>query len=383
VRVFPAELEERAFRRGLLKEWKTAKLVSPEPAAKIAADIGEPPAHAAWALRVVLFGFAALCQAALCFLVVKDLRDRAAEGGAALVLAILSILAAEALIAALQVRRQGAEEALVAGAVLMTAFAAERLAGGGGNYSFSEVLFSFALAAAAAAAYARYGYRLAAIGVAVGLGVFVGSLDYGNRGTRVLLALLYSAGLAAVTFWPDLPRRERERLEIARFFLAFSVPLCLNLALERLFGGYAPAPAMDAFGWFTFAAIFLIPAGWLAWGIASRSRSLIWAGSLGLLVAFCSIKPYFGWARHSWDPAVLGVELVVLALVLKRWLDAGPGRRRGGFSSEDMGNSEPSGALALLAGAVAAAPGAAPAGGPAPMKGKGGDFGGGGASGNY
>ena len=386
MRIFPPDLEERAFRHGLLKEWKTARLVSPEAAAGIASEIGEPPANAAWPLRIVLFGFAALCQAAAAVLVLKDFHDRFAVGMGCLLAAGLSIALAETMIRSLKVLRHGAEEALVAGAVLLTAFAAERFLGGDVGYRWSASVFSVALAAAAAPAYARYGYRLAAIGVAVGLGVFLGALDFGERGTRVLLASLYGSLLAAVSLWPGLPRRERERLEIARFFLALSVPLCLNLALERMFNlfyAHAAGVGMDAFSWATFAAIFLIPAGWLAWGISSRARSLIWAGALGLLVAFCSIKPYFGWARHSWDPAVLGVELVVLALVLKRWLDAGPGRRRGAFSSEDMGNSEPGGALGLLAGAVAAGPSSAPAGGPAPMKGHGGDFGGGGASGSF
>ena len=363
MRIFPPEVEERAFRHGLLKEWRGAKLVSPEAAAKIAAEIGEPPANAAWPLRVVLFGIAALCQASAILLALKGFQDDFALGVGSLLAAAASIALAEAMIRGLKVRRQGAEEALVAGAAVIAALGVVRMVGpGAGGGSAATAVFSFALAAAAAAAYARYGYRLAAIGVAVGLGVFFGSLEFGDHGTRVLLASLYAVLLAAATFWPGLPRRERERLEIARFFLALSVPLCLNLGLESVWDGFSGNPAgvaMSAFAWATFAAIFLIPAAWLAWGISARARSLIWAGAFGLLVALCSIKPYFGWTRHSWDPAVLGVELIVLALVLKRWLDAGAGGRRGGFTSEEMGNSEPGGAQGLLAGAIAAAPRAA------------------------
>jgi hypothetical protein len=386
VRIFPPELEERAFRHGLLKEWRAARLVSPEVADKIAAELGEPPARAAWPLRLILFGFTVLCQGTTVVLLLKDVHDRFAVGIGALVAAAASIALAEAMIRGMKVLRHGAEEALVAGAVVLTAFAAENLLSGASSSRFSTVVFSGALAGAAALAYARYGYRLAAIGVAAGLGVFLGALDYGERGTRVALAVLYGALLAAVTLWPALPRRERERLEIARFFLALSVPLCLNLALERLFGGvfygHTGGVGMDVFAWTTLVLIFGIPAAWLEWGIVSRARALVWAGALGLLIAQCSIKPYFGWARHSWDPAVLGVELIVLALALKRWLDAGAGGRRGGFSSEEMGNSEPGGALGLLAGAIAAAPASAGSA-PETMKGRGGDFGGGGAGGSF
>ncbi|MFI5349600.1 MAG: hypothetical protein ACHQ2Z_08660 [Elusimicrobiota bacterium] len=386
MRIFPPAIEEQAFRHGVLKEWRDARLVGAEAAVKIAAAIGEPPADAAWPLRFVLFGFASLCQGAAYALVFKDIHDRAVEGVAALIAAATSIAIAEAIIRGLRVRRHGAEEALVAGAVIMAAFAAERFLGGGIIGDSPIRIVSIALAGGAALAYARYGYRLAAIGAAAGLGGFFGTFDIGERGTRVVLAGLYAVLLAAVSFARSLPRRERERLEILRFFLALSVPLCLNLALDRLGGGLlgeeARSVAMDGFAWATFAAIFLIPSCWLAWGISSRSRPLVWAGGLGFLLAFCSIKPYFGWARHSWDPAVLGVELIVLALALKRWLDSGPGRRRGGFSSEEMGNSEPGGALGLLAGAIAAGPAAAPRG-PDAMRGHGGDFGGGGASGSY
>jgi hypothetical protein len=384
VRLFPAELEERAFRCGLVRDWKSAGLVSAESAAKLADSVGPAPERAAWPLRLVLFGFSALCFGALVALFLKDFNDRAIVGVGCLIAAAAAIAAAETLIRAFAFHRHGVEEALVASAVGLAAFAAERLVGRGAGWHFSTAVFASTLTAAAALAYARYGYRLAAIAVAGGLGLLVVAFDAGERETRVLLAALYAALLAAVTLAPGLPRRERERLELGRFFLALSVPLVLNLRLEHLAGGYDSygRAALDAFSRATLAAIFAIPAAWLAWGLASRARALIWAGALGLLVAQCSVKPYLGIARHSWDPALLGLELIVAAYALKRWLDAGPGGRRGAYSSEDAGGERGGGALGLLAGAIAAAPASAPAGPGAP-RGHGGGFGGGGASGSY
>lgn len=384
MRVFPAELEERAFRHARVREWKDSGLVSAESAARIGVEIGEAPARAAWPLRVVLFGFSGLCLSAGIGLFAVAIRDRAGIGVVCLAWAGIAVAAAETLIRSLKAYRQGAEEALAAAAVVLCAFGAERLLGGGGqSWKFSTEIFSAALAAAAALAYARYGYRLAAIGVAVGLGVFVSSFSGSENAARVELAALYAVLLAAVTFWPDLPRRERERLEIARFFLALSVPLCLNLKLERVAGGYALGGAgQDAFAWATFAAIFLIPAAVLAWGVSSRARALLWAGGIGFLIALCSVKPYLGLPRNSWDPAVLGAGLIAAALILKRRLDSGPDGRRGAYSSWDLGGARDGGALGLLAGVVAAAPAAAPAG-PAAPQGRGGGFGGGGASGHF
>lgn len=356
MRIFPPELEERAFR-------------------------GEP-LRAAWPLRLVLFGLSALCLSAAFVLIAKDLHGRSAVALAAFAVAGAALAAAEGLIRALKLYRQGAEEALVAGAVVLAAFGAERLAPGGNGWRFSEGVFAAALAAAAAAAYARYGYRLALIGLAAGLSVMVVSWDLGANPARVGLAVLYGALLAAVSLWPGLPRRERERLESARFVLALAVPLVLNLALDRAPALFGVRPSLGAFEWATLAAVFLLPAAVLAWGISSRARVLLWAGAAGLLVAVCSVKPYFGRPRHPWDPAVLGAALIAVAVLLKRWLDAGPEGRRGAYSSEPEAGKDPGGALALLAGAVAAGP-AAPPSGPSGPTGGGGDFGGGGASGSF
>jgi len=382
VRIFSADEEERAFRHERLRDWRAAGLLAADKTAEAEALAGEAPAHASWPLRILLFGFGALALAALSALALKDLQGRVDSAFVAWVLACVAVAAAETGINRLKVRRFGAEEALVTGSVLLVAYGAERAFSNGSRWHFSTAIFSAALALGACAAYLRYGYRLASFGAAVALGVFVGSLEYGEHATRVLLAVLYSVLLVAATVWPELPRRERERLEIARFFLALSVPLCLNLRLEKLLYSWSQQPVTGAFGLATFAAIFLVPLVWLVWGALDRSRTILWAGGIGLLIAQCSIKPYLGLKRNAWDPAVLGVELMILALVLKRWLDAGPGGRRGAYSSEALGDPGPGAAAGLLASAVAASHSSPPSG-PDRPKGGGGSFGGGGASGGF
>lgn len=381
MRIFPADAEERAYNHERLRDWRAAGLLGPDPAADALA--GEPPAHAAWPLRILLFGFGTLALGTFSALMLKDLQGRAESAFVAAFLAAAAVFTAEIVIRRLKVRRFGAEEALVAGAVVLLCYGTERLFSTGSRWHFSLTIFSVTAALAASAAYLRYGYRLASFGATVALGVLVGSFEYGEHATRVLLAALYAVLLAAVSLWPDLPPRERARLEIVRFFLALSVPLCLNVRLERIFYSWNQAPGLDAFGRATFAAIFLIPLVWLAWGIRGRSRTLLWAGGMTLLIAQCSIKPYLGIPRNAWDPALLGLELMIVALALKGWLDAGAGGRRGAFSSESLGEPGPGGALGLLAAAVAASPGTAPAGPDPRPKGGGGSFGGGGASGGY
>ena len=43
-------------------------------------------------------------------------------------------------------------------------------------------------------------------------------------------------------------------------------------------------------------------------------------------------KSYLGWPRHPWDPMLLGLLLAGVALVVRRWLAAGPNGERGGFT---------------------------------------------------
>jgi hypothetical protein len=385
VRIFPEDVEDRALNHERLRDWRSAGLLAADKAAEASAIAGEAPAHAAWPLRILLFGFAALALAAFSALMLKDLKGRVESAVLAWLIAAAAVAAAEMLIInRMKVRRFGAEEALVTGAVILLAYGAERLCLNGARWHFSLMIFSAAAALGAGAAYLRYGYRLASFGAVVALGALVGSFEYDENSTRVLLATLYAALLIAATWWPDLPRRERERLELVRFLLALSIPLFLNLRLDGLVQSWHPSPVTDAFGLATFAAIFIIPLIWLAWGARDRSRTILWAGGIGVLVAQCSIKPYLGLKRNAWDPAVLGIELMLLALALKRWLDAGPSGRRGAYSSLALGDSGPGAAAGLLASVIAASPSSPPSGPDAGRpKGGGGSFGGGGASGGY
>lgn len=382
MRIFSPETEQAAFNHERLRGWRAGGLLAPGAVPEAETLAGEPPAHAAWPLRILLFGFGALALGALSALWLKDIHGRLESAVTAWSLAAAAIGAAEVMIRRLKVRRFGAEEALVTGAILLFAFGAQRLVPAASRWSFDLRVFSAAAVLGAVAAYLRYGHRLAALGAVGALGALVGSFEQGESQTRVLLAATYAALLYALSRLPDLPRRERERLELVRFFLAFLIPLCLNVRLERLAGGRPGTPATDAFGLATLAAIFLIPLVWLYWGARDRSRTMLWAGGIGLLIAQGSIKPYLGVERNAWDPAILGLELMLAAIALKRRLDSGPGGRRGAFSSEALGDAGPGAAVTLLAAAAAASPSSPPAGADRP-KGGGGSFGGGGASGSF
>ena len=56
---------------------------------------------------------------------------------------------------------------------------------------------------------------------------------------------------------------------------------------------------------------------------------------VSLVMALATVAtntPYLGWPRRTWDPIVLGLLLMAIAIALRRWLARGPGGERGGFT---------------------------------------------------
>jgi hypothetical protein len=50
------------------------------------------------------------------------------------------------------------------------------------------------------------------------------------------------------------------------------------------------------------------------------------------LVTLLTNKLYLGSSRHEWDPMLLGILLIAMAMGVRRWLASGPANQRGGFT---------------------------------------------------
>lgn len=61
---------------------------------------------------------------------------------------------------------------------------------------------------------------------------------------------------------------------------------------------------------------------------------------IGALVTLATNRLYFGWPGHSWDAMVLGALLIGVALVLRRWLAAGPEEIRHGFTARRLSGKD-------------------------------------------
>jgi uncharacterized membrane protein YgcG len=64
------------------------------------------------------------------------------------------------------------------------------------------------------------------------------------------------------------------------------------------------------------------------------------AGAIAAVLTLITNKPYLGWQRHTWDPILLGVVLIGVALFLRRWLARGPDGIRHGFTARRLSGKD-------------------------------------------
>jgi len=121
--------------------------------------------------------------------------------------------------------------------------------------------------------------------------------------------------------------------EIAQGAAWAGMYLLINLKLSYVwdFGPGGDSPR-DWFYWTTYAATWLIPAAGLYQAIRDRDRPLLTVNMVLALVTLATNKAYLGKAHQSWDPMLLGVLLMGVAIAVRRWLLAGEHQQRGGFT---------------------------------------------------
>ena len=80
-------------------------------------------------------------------------------------------------------------------------------------------------------------------------------------------------------------------------------------------------------------AIWALPIAGIRLGVRDRDRELMDVSALLMLVTLLTNKAYLGLPRNTWDPIVLGILLIAIAVGVRRWLSAGTGGERRGFTA--------------------------------------------------
>ena len=212
---------------------------------------------------------------------------------------------------------------------------------------------------------------------------------------HLIVATFYAAGLAALAAVRSRYRFTylNDEFSIAEASLWLGIYLAINLQLSAgsLLGYWwgDPRPGYQfsrPFYWTTWVLIWCLPPAILARGLRRKDRLVIVAGAIAAILTLVTNKPYLGWPRHTWDPMLLGALLIAVALFLSRWLAAGPGGIRHGFTARRLSGKDKQwmnvGAVGL---GVVAADSLTPSPQPDPpdFHFGGGDSGGGGASSDF
>ena len=133
--------------------------------------------------------------------------------------------------------------------------------------------------------------------------------------------------------------------------------------------------------------IWILPAAGLWLSIRDRDRPLLDASLVMALATLSRNKPYLGAARKPWDPILLGLLLIGVAILLRRWLASGDTGSRHGFTARRLMRSDTDTrtAVAIASAAFHATPTHphSDPSSPDPFKGDGGRSGGAGAGGSF
>jgi len=283
--------------------------------------------------------------------------------------------------------RHGVEEALAVCAAIFIVFSTQialsQIEGWSGD---DGIAVAFAVAAVVGAlCYLRFGFQYAA--VAAMLFAAIVPLPFALRSE---IKRLFAATVCAAFFFAAHRARTRVTSEIheddARIVSAAAlagVYAALNLQLTPDWLWTQHVTGARWLWWATYAAIWAIPALGIWRAIRDRDRTQLRVSVVLAVATFITNKPYLGWPRQTWDPMLFGAVLIGSALLVRRWLAAGPDGQRGGFTPERLLPSED--AVVQLAGFASAAVHMRTQRPPAPVSPTfgGGQSGGGGASGSF
>ena len=385
--------QERAIRvQRRVDDWARSGLLTDAQRRQIAAGLQVDLRRTNRFLRVTLIGFGLLIIGAAVGLVIVLIDPDREETVGVLCLCAAALMAAlaELLIGRFRLYRFGIEEACAIGAVLLAGVGSGMMADWprapidtlGAPVDWRVLTALLAGSAAAFAAFRRYGYLYGAFAAMLGVGLAPFQLGLPAAGERLASAAVLVACLAAARptrrlYGDEFPGDGYGWIQAAAWFGIYA---SLNLRLDLTPFGRADAAWLV---WFTYAMIWILPAAGLWLSIRERDRPLLDVSLLMLILTLITNKPYLGLERQPWDPILFGVLLVGIAVVVRRWLGAGAGGTRWGFTATRQLHSEKELPATAAIAAGTFHPGPEPrhaqAPEPDPFEGRGGRSGGGGA----
>ncbi|MEE9910931.1 MAG: hypothetical protein K4571_04330 [Deltaproteobacteria bacterium] len=370
--IYSPEQEEKIYIRKEARTWKRSGLITEDQLRSIQ-DLTDPQLQQTnLFFRILFFVFTLLCAGAVAGLLVWLTENRIGDKGIAalgLLASAACFIGAESIVKARGLYRYGIEEALLmAGMVCFVISLLVLVDAGHFNHRVVAVAVCSVVAVMAGLIYLRFGYLYAAMIGIIALCFVPFQLPLPPAAERLLLALIL-CGLFIFSLAVDQPGSEdfrKSRYAVIQAGLLVALYLTVNLQVLGLVGLLTretqiiylyPKLYPPYLYWSSYVLSFIIPAAGIAWGIRSRKRLVLDAGLIMAIATLATNKSYLGMTRYAWDPAILGIVLVALSLLIGRWLARGPKKVRQGFTAEDILKPEDHG-VSLADAAAALTPGA-------------------------
>jgi hypothetical protein len=333
MRRYSTDVEERVRLLALVRDWTQSGMLDPAQGEALGASLRVELRRTNPFLRAGLALFTALIITAFVGLVLTslDLREKVSIVAVTGVAALACIGIAEFLVATYSCYRFGVEEVFAVAAVVLLAISGRELVSVQQQTLrwLPDVVGLLIGSAGAFGLYRRFGFIYAALGSLVCAAAIPFQLNLPPELRRVLAALAIGsvfvvARVKRLHYGNDYPGDEYAVLQAGAIIGVYTV---LNL---HLFPGMDQGHGL--FYWCSYGITWILPAVCLRLGIRGRDRELMDVSLALAIVTLTTNKPYLGWARNTWDPVVLGIALIGVAVAARRWIEKGPGGERNGFA---------------------------------------------------
>jgi hypothetical protein len=350
MRLYAESSRETLRAHELLTQWNGDGLLSEEQYEQLEQETVSDLRTTNIFLRLVLLFFTILAVAAvvgLFFVLAGTGFPDSSAGVFLLVFAVLSYIAAEVAATGGRLYRYGIEEALAISSVALVCLGLSSLLSGRGMHSVQSEMFVVSGVGAAFSLWLWHRFGLwYAFAAAMMFTLFLPAYWISSHSLQIcLICVLYGAGLVCIAAIRSRHRFDylEQTYSLAEAFLWLGIYLELNLKITAISGPSAfwphtgpPSEFAAPFYWTTWVLIWCLPPLILARGVRQKDRFVIAAGMITALLTLITNKPYLGWQRHTWDPMLLGIVLVAVAVLLRRWLAQGLNGVRHGFTAANM-----------------------------------------------
>jgi hypothetical protein len=347
MRAYGASSEESLRARNLLNDWTSEGLLTEAQYQRMEQETVCDLRRINIFLRLVLFLFTVLivgAAIALFFVVFLKHAPEQTTGIFLLIFAALSYAAAEFAVSRARLYRYGIEEALAACSVGLLCLGIELA-----SFSGREFLVPAAGAIGSLWIWCRFGLPYAPLAAMIFALWLPGYWTSSHTAQHLIVAAFYAAGLITVAAVRSRHRftYRNEEYSILEALLWLGIYLAINLQLSSVhllaqwwLGPRSTIEFSTTFYWVSWVLTWCLPPAILARGVLLKDRFVILAGAIAAILTLVTNKPYLGWARHTWDPMLMGALLIGLALFLRRWLAEARGGIRHGFTAQRLSGKD-------------------------------------------